>query len=65
MHMANTKKSYFIKSTDELTEIYVKGLRHYVKNRLGETEMHMEDFAVEAANFAECFYATIQALPKD
>jgi hypothetical protein len=65
--MANTKehKSYFIKSTDELTEIYVKGLRHYAKNRLGETEMHMEDFAVEAANFAECFYATIQALPSD
>jgi hypothetical protein len=65
--MANTKehKSYFIKSTDELTEIYVKGLRHYVKNRLGETEMHMEDFSVEAANFAECFYATIQALPND
>lgn len=65
--MPNSKehKSYFIKSTDELTEIYVKGLRHYVKNRLGETEMHMEDFAVETANFAECFYATIQALPND
>lgn len=58
-------KSYFIKSTDELTEIFVKGLRTYVKNRLGETEMHMEDFAVEAANFAECFYATMTALPKD
>lgn len=58
-------KSYFIKSTDELTEIFVKGLRAYVKNRLGETEMHMEDFAVEAANFAECFYATMTALPKD
>jgi hypothetical protein len=27
--------------------------------------MHMEDFAVEAANFAECFYATITALPVD
>jgi len=27
--------------------------------------MHMEDFAVEAANFAECFYATMTALPKD
>jgi len=25
----------------------------------------MEDFAVEAANFAECFYATMTALPKD
>jgi hypothetical protein len=25
----------------------------------------MEDFSVEAANFAECFYATITALPKD
>lgn len=58
-------KSYFIKSTDELTEIYIKGLNTYVKNRLGETEMHMEDFAVEAANFAECFYSTITALPKD
>ncbi len=58
-------KSYFIKSTDELTEIFVKGLRAYVKNRLGETEMHMEDFATEAANFAECFYATMTALPKD
>ena len=58
-------KSYFIKSTDELTDIFVRGLRTYVKNRLGETEMHMEDFAVEAANFAECFYATMTALPKD
>jgi hypothetical protein len=27
--------------------------------------MHMEDFAVEVANFAECFYATMTALPKD
>jgi 5-formaminoimidazole-4-carboxamide-1-beta-D-ribofuranosyl 5'-monophosphate synthetase len=65
MAKAEVKKGYFFKSTDELTEIYIKGLRHYVKNRLGETEMHMEDFAVEAANFAECFYATIQALPSD
>lgn len=63
--MSNTKKSYFIKSTEELTEIYIAGLRHYVKSRLGENEMHMEDFAVEAANFAECFYATIVSLPKD
>jgi hypothetical protein len=58
-------KSYFIKSTDELTEIYVKALKTYVENRLGETEMHLEDFAVEAANFAECFYATILALPRE
>jgi hypothetical protein len=58
-------KSYFIKSTDELTEIYVKALKAYVENRLGETEMHLEDFAVEAANFAECFYATILALPRE
>jgi hypothetical protein len=58
-------KSYFIKSTDELTEIYIKALKAYVENRLGETEMHMEDFAVEAANFAECFYATILALPRE
>jgi hypothetical protein len=58
-------KSYFIKSTDELTDIYVKALKAYVENRLGETEMHMEDFAVEAANFAECFYATILALPRE
>jgi hypothetical protein len=65
MLMSKESKSYFIKSTDELTEIYIKGLKAYVKNRLGETEMHMEDFAVEAANFAECFYATITALPKD
>jgi hypothetical protein len=60
-----TKKSYFIKSTDELTQIYIKGLESYVKNRLGKTEMHMEDFAVEVSNFSECFYATIVALPKD
>jgi hypothetical protein len=58
-------KSYFIKSTDELTEIYIKALKAYVENRLGETEMHLEDFAVEAANFAECFYATILALPRE
>jgi hypothetical protein len=58
-------KSYFIKSTDELTEIYVKALKTYVENRLGETEMHLEDFAVESANFAECFYATILALPRE
>ena len=58
-------KSYFIKSTDELTEIYITGLKHYIHNRLSKSEMHMEDFAVEAANFAECFYATIQALPED
>jgi len=59
------KKSYFFKSTDELTQIYIRGFETYVKNRMGKNEMHMEDFAVEAANFAECFYATISALPRD
>jgi hypothetical protein len=59
------KKSYFFKSTDELTQIYIRGFETYVKNRIGKNEMHMEDFAVEAANFAECFYATISALPRD
>lgn len=63
--MPNAKKSYFIKSTDELTDIYINGLRHYIGNRLNKTEMHMEDFAVEVSNFTECFYSTIQALPKD
>jgi hypothetical protein len=58
-------KSYLIKSTDELTEIYVLALNTYVKNRLGETKMHMEDFAVEAANFAECFYATVTSLSRE
>jgi hypothetical protein len=57
--------SYFIKSTDELTSIYVEALNIYIKNRIGETTMHMEDFSIEVANFAECFYATMLALPKD
>ena len=58
-------KNYLIRPTEELTEIYIVALRHYITNRLKKTNSHMEDFAVEVANFAECFYATIQALPKD
>jgi hypothetical protein len=56
--------TYLIRSTEQLLEIYNNALRYYVENRLGSDKMHMEDFAVEVASFSECFYATIQALPK-
>jgi hypothetical protein len=46
-------------------DIYTNALRHYIAGRIGTKESHIEDFAVEAASFAECFYSIIQALPKD
>ena len=55
---------YLIRPTEELLEIYNNALRYYVENRLDSNSMHIEDFAVEVASFSECFYATIQALPK-
>jgi predicted RecB family endonuclease len=58
-------KSYLIKSTEDLMEIYTNALEHYVAGRIGTKESHIEDFAIEAASFAECFYSIIQALPKD
>ena len=56
--------TYLIRPTEQLLEIYNNALRYYVENRLDSGKMHMEDFAVEVASFSECFYATIQALPK-
>jgi hypothetical protein len=58
-------KSYLIKSTEDLMEIYTNTLGHYIAGRIGTKESHMEDFVIEAASFAECFYSIIQALPKD
>ena len=54
-----------MRPVEELVEVYSNALRYYVENRIKSKDMHIEDFAVEVANFAECFYATIQALPKD
>jgi hypothetical protein len=59
------KNNYLMRPVEELVEVYSNALRYYVENRIKSKDMHIEDFAVEVANFAECFYATIQALPKD
>lgn len=56
--------NYLVRPVDELVEIYHNALLDYVKNRISSGEMHIEDFAVEIANFTECFYFTVQALPK-
>lgn len=58
-------KSYLIKSTEDLLDIYMGALQHYIAGRIGTKDAHIEDFAIEAASFAECFYSIIQALPKD
>lgn len=58
------KNNYLVRPVDELVEIYNNALRDYVKTRIKSEDMHIEDFAVEIANFTECFYSTIQALPK-
>jgi hypothetical protein len=58
-------KSYLIKTTEDLIDIYTNALRHYINGRMGTKESHIEDFVVEAAGFAECFYSIVQALPKD
>jgi hypothetical protein len=58
-------KSYLIKSTEDLMDIYTNALGHYIAGRIGTKKSHIEDFAIEAASFAECFYSIIQALPRD
>lgn len=59
------KGNYLRKPVEELLDIYSNAVRYYVENRITPGDMHIEDFATEIANFSECFYATIQALPKD
>ncbi len=56
--------NYLVRPVEELIELYSNALRHYVDNRIKDKTMHIEDFAVEIANFTECFYSTIQALPQ-
>lgn len=58
-------KNYLIRPTEELLDIYINALQHYIVGRIGTKTCHVEDFAIELANFTECFYSTIQALPKD
>jgi 5-formaminoimidazole-4-carboxamide-1-beta-D-ribofuranosyl 5'-monophosphate synthetase len=66
MNVMNTMaKNYLIKSTEDLLDIYSNALQHYITGRIGTKEAHIEDFVIEAASFAECFYSIVQALPKD
>ena len=58
-------KSYLIKSTEDLLDIYTNALKHYIVGRIGTDKSHLEDFAVEASSFAECFYSIAQAFSKD